>query len=81
MAKSKDTEIDAYIFIKENLKTLGWDTRNPARTPTGEVYTQTETTLTTSTLAAGEVLGLTKPTTTSDNILISIYYNVTKQKR
>lgn len=42
MAKSKDTEVDAYIFIKENLKTLGWDTRNPARNPNGEVYTQNE---------------------------------------
>ena len=42
MAKSKDTEVDAYIYIKENLKTLGWDTRNPARNPSGEVYTQNE---------------------------------------
>lgn len=42
MAKSKDTEVDAYIFIKENLKTLGWDVRNPARNPVGEVYTQNE---------------------------------------
>ncbi len=36
------TEVDAYIFIKENLKTLGWDTRNPARVPDGQVYTQNE---------------------------------------
>lgn len=42
MARSKDTEVDAYIFIKENLKTLGWDTKNPARNPTGDVYTQNE---------------------------------------
>jgi len=42
MAKSKDTEVDAYIFIKENLKTLGWDVRNPARNSFGEVYTQNE---------------------------------------
>ena len=42
MAKSKDTEVDSYIFIKENLKSLGWDTRNPARNPHGEVYTQNE---------------------------------------
>ncbi|RZB29012.1 MAG: hypothetical protein AEth_01616 [Candidatus Argoarchaeum ethanivorans] len=42
MAKSKDTEVDAYIFIKENLKTIGWDIRNPARNPNGEVYTQNE---------------------------------------
>jgi len=42
MTKSKDTEVDAYIFIRENLKSLGWDTRNPARNPHGEVYTQNE---------------------------------------
>jgi type I restriction-modification system DNA methylase subunit len=30
------------VFIKENLKLLGWDTRNPARNPGGQVYTQTE---------------------------------------
>ena len=42
MTKSKDTEVDAYIFIKENLKTIGWDIRNPARNPNGEVYTQNE---------------------------------------
>src|ERR1035438_9637165 len=38
----KDTEVDAYIFIKENLKALGWDTRNPARNGSGQVYTQNE---------------------------------------
>lgn len=42
IAKSKDTEVDAYIFIKDNLKILGWDTRNPARNPAGEVFTQNE---------------------------------------
>jgi len=42
MPKSKNTEVDAYIFIKENLKTLGWDTRNPTRNSLGEVYTQNE---------------------------------------
>ena len=47
----------------------------------GEVYYQTETTLTTSSIAAGEYIGITKPTTESDNIAISIYYHVTKQKR
>jgi len=36
------TEVDAYIFIKENLGTLGWDTRNPTRNPQGQVYTQNE---------------------------------------
>ncbi len=42
MTKLKDSEVGAYIFIKENLKSLEWDTRNPARHPEGEVYTQNE---------------------------------------
>jgi type I restriction enzyme M protein len=40
--KDKSTEVDAYIFIKENLRTLGWDTRNPGRNQEGRVYTQNE---------------------------------------
>lgn len=40
--RGQSTEVDAYIFIKENLKLMGWDTRNPARTPEGQVYTQNE---------------------------------------
>jgi len=40
--RGESTEVDAYIFIKENLRLLGWDTRNPARTPEGQVYTQNE---------------------------------------
>lgn len=40
--RGESTEVDAYIFIKENLKLLGWDTRNPARAPEGQVYTQNE---------------------------------------
>ena len=36
------TEVDAYIFIKNNLKEIGWDTRSPDRNPTGQVYTQNE---------------------------------------
>jgi len=36
------TEVDAYIFIKDNLRILGWDTRNPERAPTGQVWTQNE---------------------------------------
>ena len=44
MAKTKvnSTEVDAYIFIKENLKELGWDVRNPSRHQSGQVYTQNE---------------------------------------
>jgi type I restriction enzyme M protein len=40
--KARDTEVDAYIFIKENLRALGWDTRNPERSDGGQVYTQNE---------------------------------------
>ena len=41
-SKPTSSEVDAYVFIKENLKLLGWDTRNPARNPAGQVYTQNE---------------------------------------
>ena len=40
--KVHDTETDAYIFIKQDLKEKGWDIRNPARHPSGEVYTKNE---------------------------------------
>lgn len=46
MAKGRknpaSTEVDAYIFIKDNLRTLAWDTRNPEKVPSGQVYTQNE---------------------------------------
>ena len=42
MGKARDTEVDAYIFIKDNLKDLEWDIRNPSRVSTGQVYTQNE---------------------------------------
>lgn len=42
MSRIKDTEVDAYIFIKENLKSLDWNIKNPARVLDGEVYTQNE---------------------------------------
>lgn len=43
MAKApQNTEVDAYVFIKGNLRTLGWDTRNPARVAAGQVWTQNE---------------------------------------
>jgi hypothetical protein len=45
----------------------------------GEVFFQTETTLTTSTLANNERLGMTKPSTASDNVLIIVFYHYTKQ--
>lgn len=40
--KPKNSEVDAYVFIKEQLKIADWDVRNPARHPTGQVYTQSE---------------------------------------
>jgi type I restriction enzyme M protein len=36
------TEVDAYAFIKSELKALGWDVRNPATNPKGQVYTQNQ---------------------------------------
>lgn len=38
----RNSEVDAYLFIRDNLKTLGWDVRNPDRSSTGQVYTQNE---------------------------------------
>jgi type I restriction enzyme M protein len=52
------TEVDAYIFIKESLRSLGWDTRNPERVAAGQVWTQNEC------LSNGEIrrcLGLERP--------------------
>lgn len=42
MAKIRDTEVDAYLFIKESLAAHGWSVKNPARHPEGDVYTQNE---------------------------------------
>lgn len=41
-ADQHDTEVDAYVFIKESLKEHGWDTRNPSRVSEGQVWTQNE---------------------------------------
>lgn len=52
------TEVDVYIFIKENLRTLSWDARNPEKYPAGQVWTQNEC------LSNAEIkahLGLDKP--------------------
>lgn len=56
--RPQSSEVDAYVFIKENLGLLGWDTRSPARHPAGQVYTQSEC------LAHSEIkaaFGLDKP--------------------
>ena len=38
----KNSEVDAYAYIKEELDKLGWIVKNPARVPEGEVYKQNE---------------------------------------
>lgn len=38
----KNSEVDAYSYIKNELDKLGWIVKNPARNPTGEVYKQNE---------------------------------------
>jgi type I restriction-modification system DNA methylase subunit len=38
----KNSEVDAYAYIKEELEKLGWNIKNPARVPEGEVYKQNE---------------------------------------
>ncbi|MFH1839821.1 MAG: N-6 DNA methylase [Nanoarchaeota archaeon] len=38
----KNSEVDAYSYIKEELEKLGWIVKNPARVPEGEVYKQNE---------------------------------------
>ena len=38
----KNSEVDAYTYIKEELEKLGWVVKNPARIPGGEVYKQNE---------------------------------------
>src|SRR5581483_11935291 len=58
IAKALSSEVDAYLYIKDELKAQGWDVRNPARFPYGQVYTQSEC------LANPEIkayLGLDKP--------------------
>lgn len=40
--KPKNSEVDAYSYIKEELETLGWIVKNPARVTEGEVYKQNE---------------------------------------
>jgi len=44
LARSQDSEVHAYAWIKKNLDLLGWDIRNPERSATGQVWTQNEVT-------------------------------------
>ena len=40
--KPKNSEVDAYSYIKDELEKLGWIVKNPARVLAGEVYKQNE---------------------------------------
>ena len=40
--KATDSEVHAYQFIKDELRLLGWDVRNPERADAGQVWTQHE---------------------------------------
>ncbi len=42
LSKPKNSEVDAYTYIKEELDKLGWVVKNPARVSDGEVYKQNE---------------------------------------
>jgi hypothetical protein len=42
MPRPRDSEVDAYAFIKEYLGIQGWVVKNPNRISNGQVYTQTE---------------------------------------
>lgn len=39
---TRNSEFTSYTFIRNELKNLGWNTRNPNRDPEGEIYTQQE---------------------------------------
>ena len=56
--RAQDSEVHAYQFIKEQLKLLGWDVRNPERIDSGQVWTQNECL---SNAAIKECLGLDRP--------------------
>lgn len=40
--KVTDTEVDAYIFIRQQLSDLGWVVKNPSRSGDGQVWTQNQ---------------------------------------
>lgn len=40
--KRRDSEVEAYIFVRDKLDELGWNPKNPARSPEGQVYTQNQ---------------------------------------
>lgn len=42
VASSPESEVEAYHFIRENLKELGWILKNPSRFGSGQVWTQNQ---------------------------------------
>jgi len=38
----RSSEVDAYAYIRDHLKDLGWNIKNPSRHPTGQVWTQNQ---------------------------------------
>ncbi len=42
LPKATDTEVEAYKFILDQLKEVGWNARNPSRFPDGQVWTQNQ---------------------------------------
>ena len=42
MAKKRISEFTSYIYIKNELSEIGWNTKNPTRNSDGQVYTQQE---------------------------------------
>jgi type I restriction-modification system DNA methylase subunit len=42
MPRVRTSEVDAYVFIKEDLKNVGWNVKNPLRSKNGQVFTQGE---------------------------------------
>jgi hypothetical protein len=41
-AKRGESEVEAYGFIRETLRELGWNLRNPSASPSGQVWTQNQ---------------------------------------
>ncbi|MGC1120753.1 MAG: N-6 DNA methylase [Candidatus Methanofastidiosia archaeon] len=40
--KKKNSEFQSYVFVKNDLREKGWNVANPARNPSGQLYTQHE---------------------------------------
>jgi type I restriction enzyme M protein len=41
-SKTHESEVESYAYIRDRLKALGWDIKNPSRSETGQVWTQTQ---------------------------------------